>query len=262
MLVVSNGAFKSGSTWLFNILRDMTNFPPPPEAYLNPDWINPSIHPDKLADFLDQIDLSTENYLAKNHFKTEAQRELLLSHQNVVVLDIQRDLRDVVVSSYYHFCRVEGYNANFGTFYWQKGRHIAHEVRKYHRLWNIVSPRIYVSSYERLTSDFDSEVELIGRFLGINLSERDIWTIKNETSLNKLRQRYGEQNEKQQFFRKGAVGDWHNHFSRLMLTDIAKIERQGLENFRIIDKVIAKLSRNLEAAGGRYSLIRKEMLPE
>jgi hypothetical protein len=68
MLVVSNGAFKSGSTWLFNIARSITQFPPPPEPYLNPEWVNPSIHPDELKALLAEESLAETDYLVKNHF--------------------------------------------------------------------------------------------------------------------------------------------------------------------------------------------------
>lgn len=36
MLIIDNGAFKSGSSWLFKIISCMTNFPAPPTEYLNP----------------------------------------------------------------------------------------------------------------------------------------------------------------------------------------------------------------------------------
>src|SRR5690606_36975030 len=134
MLIIANGAFKSGSTWLYNILLELTGFPPPPPEYLNPTWRNPSIAPEQLAPLLKTLTPTTD-YLVKNHFGRPFERDLLLSSPHVRVLDIQRDLRDVVVSAYYHVQRKEGYAGDFATYYWEQGRTTAQEVMKYRALW-------------------------------------------------------------------------------------------------------------------------------
>jgi hypothetical protein len=166
MLAIANGAFKSGSSWLFKILCCITQFPPPPKAYLNLEWKNPSLHPNQLAKFLASEDFSTQNYLCKNHFGNSRERNLLLSYPNVFVFNIKRDLRDVVVSAYYHDCRVQGFEGSFEDYYWVWGRLHAHKVRKYHSVWDVSSPQVYVSSYERLKQDFTLEVNEIANFLG------------------------------------------------------------------------------------------------
>jgi hypothetical protein len=224
MLIVSNGAFKSGSTWLYNILVELTVYPAPPVEYLNPEWRNPSIVPDRLSVLLQTLTPDT-NYLVKNHFGKSHERDLLLSNPHVRVLDIQRDLRDVVVSAYYHARRKEGYTSDFNTYYWEHGRKTAQEVVRYHELWAVNSPQVYVSSYERLHEQFAEEVSRIATFLNRSVSADQIDRIHEITTLDSLRERYHEQDQSQKFFRKGIIGDWQNHFDEAMLADLDKLSQ-------------------------------------
>ncbi|WP_456426207.1 sulfotransferase domain-containing protein [Rhodocaloribacter sp.] len=230
MLVIANGAFKSGSTWLFNIVRSMTGFPGIPEAYQNPGWDDPSIAPEKLWELLARLDYAGQDYLVKNHFEKKRQRDLILAHRDVRVLNIRRDLRDIVVSAFYYQRRKHGYRGDFEAYYWEMGRSIADHVRRYHALWDVPDARVYTSSYEALKSDFQAEVQRIGHFLGLALSPEDAKRIREETSLLALRAKYGETDKpsEERFFRKGAVGQWTEYFDEAMQRDIERIERQGL----------------------------------
>lgn len=231
MLIVSNGAFKSGSTWLFNILRELTTFPAPPVAYLQPHWVNPSIDPKQLKAFLESHHHRSQNYLIKSHFNTLSQRRLLLSDPEVYIFNIKRDLRDVIVSAYYHDCKKHHYPGSFDQFFWSRGLVHASRVVRYHRLWDIQSPRIYVSSYQRLHQAFETEVQEMASFLNLSISMQDLNRIADQTTLHNLRQKYGETEDQTDilFFRKGTIGDWQNHFTESMLTELASIEQgQGL----------------------------------
>ncbi len=223
MLIVANGAFKSGSTWLYNILLELTGFPPPPAEYLNPEWRNPSIAPEQLTPLLKSL-TPTDHYLVKNHFGKAHDRELLLSSPHVRVFDIQRDLRDVVVSAYYHVQRKEGYTGDFASYYWQEGRHTAQEVVKYHATWDAASSQVYVASYESLHHDFSGEITRIAAFLNLTPDAAEIERIHRVTTLDSLRKRYQEQDRTQKFFRKGVIGDWESHFDQAMQDDLGQIK--------------------------------------
>jgi len=252
VLVIVNGPFKSGSTWLFNIVSCMVDHTPLPAGYQNPRWNNPSIHPRKLADFVARVDYQRTNYVSKNHLCTVRERDFILAQEGVRVLSITRDLRDVVTSAYYHYRRKEGYAASFETFYWQRGRGIANFVRWYNRLWGVPSPRLYVASYERLLADFTGEVRQIGKFLGLALDDGEIERVRGETTLEALREKYGqsEDDEKPTFFRKGVAGDWMSHFDEKMLRDIEKIERSGMS---LLDRVVFKLGQLRGAFSGEVT---------
>lgn len=106
-----------------------------------------------------------------------------------------------------------------------------------------------MTSYERLLADFASEVQQIGEFLGLALDDDEIERIRRETTLEALREKYGqsEDDEKPTFFRKGVVGDWMGHFDERMLRDIKKIERSGMS---LLDRAMFKLGQ-LKGAFGR-----------
>jgi hypothetical protein len=73
------------------------------------------------------------------------QRDLILSYNDVNVLNIKRDMRDVVVSAYYHECCNSGYEGSFQDFYWQRGRTVAQRVADYHEVWSVESSRVHTA---------------------------------------------------------------------------------------------------------------------
>ncbi|MEO0769366.1 MAG: sulfotransferase domain-containing protein [Cyanobacteria bacterium J06649_4] len=250
MLIVSNGAFKSGSTWLYNILAEMIEASSPPQQYLHSGWVNPSIHRDQLANFLSEVDFSSHIYLTKNHYSKQKQREQLLAHDNIYILDIERDIKDVLVSAYYHFLRLEDMAIDFDTYYWSEGRLVVNRIKNYHQLWAQPSPQIYVSSYLRLKQNFEAEVREISNFLGLALSSEAIQRVQTNTSLDSLRKKYGERggkgvkappckvsSDKIDFFRKGVVGQWQDYLTPKILADVERVEQEGLT---IFEKAVCK----------------------
>jgi Sulfotransferase domain len=230
MLVICNGAYKSGSTWLFNIVAQLADFKLPPKSYQNTKWRNPSIDPDKLVDFLSTMDFAQENYISKQHIVDFRQRDLLLSTPNLFVLDIARDVRDVVVSAYYHHRRDGRFVGSFEDFYQIEGRLIAHQVSRYHDVWRGRNDKVLIASYEALHADFVAELQRIAAFLGLPVSPALVERIRHETSIDRLRARYGEADQPadQRFFRKGMVGSWQDHLSLPFAEELRAIEAHGL----------------------------------
>ena len=234
MLIICNGAIKSGSTWLYNILVNLIDLERPPEKYLTANsrkrQSNPCIRPDCLAEFLATEDFRSVDYISKNHLGRPEHRDLVLGHEQVFVFDIERGIRDVVVSSYYDERNRNGYQGNFPEYYWKSGRYVADQVIRYHQIWRNAGPRFCMISYEGLHEDFPAEVLRIGRVLGIDLDDARIEALREKTSLGQLRKRYQDQPLYQgdRFFRKGTIGDWENHFDPAMTRDIEMVEQQGI----------------------------------
>lgn len=229
MLVMANGAFKSGSTWLRDTVLRMGDFAAIPRPYRLPEnaqWLNPV----KLEAFLDEVDCRSVNYISKSHLFGRPYVGMLLSRPGVRVLDISRDIRDTIVSHYHHLVREGRIREGFGPYYWKLGRYKAYQLLLYHASWDTGSPRVYQSSFERLKTDFDAEVRRIADFLGFAVSNERIEEIREETSIDRLRKRRGEdaKGEDQRFYRKGAMGDWQRHFDEPMLRDLEQIQRRGL----------------------------------
>ncbi|MDZ7829177.1 MAG: sulfotransferase domain-containing protein [Halofilum sp. (in: g-proteobacteria)] len=146
------------------------------------------------------------------------------------VFDIERDVRDVVVSSYYDMRNRHGYTGSFARYYWREGRFTADWVSRYHALWRNAGPRFCMVSYEGLHEDFASEIERIAEVLGLSPDPKRIEQLRQQTSIGSLRKRYEDQPLYQgdRFFRKGVVGDWRNHFDAAMTRDIEHIEAHGI----------------------------------
>jgi Sulfotransferase domain len=230
MLLLANGAYKSGSTWLFRIVHELTGFSLPPKPYHRPGWEGTGVKPEMLKQFLDEVDYANHNYTFKAH--VFFRYHLLAGRPNVKVLNVTRDTRDVIVSAF-HYERMKGrYTGDdFSNYYWTKGRHVVHFVTHYNRLWARAN-NSFCASYEALLNDFENEVRRITAFIGFDATDEAIEKVKQSTSLDQMRAKYNEVSKDgtMQFYRKGGVGDWQNHFKEAELADLAKIERRH-ENF-------------------------------
>jgi len=232
MLVLANGAFKSGSTWLRNVVQQFLLHEPIPRPYRDPKydhWIDPK----KIKALLDTNLCSEHVYLSKAHIYDENTRDIILSSTDTKILNIKRDLRDVLVSSYYHTKRLNKYTGDFRTYYWYFGRLKAYQICQYHRVWNIPSDQVLLTRFENLKQDFDVEIQKISMFLGVTLSRNQVQHIKNETSMERMRQRRGESTlpEEKRFYRRGQIGEWTNYFDQNMIEDLTHIETHGLSLF-------------------------------
>jgi hypothetical protein len=233
---------------MFNILSEMHPFAQIPEEFiLDTKNVNPEIRYDKLSDLLRNLDYRANDYLIKNHFGAKEQRDLILSFQDVFVFDIERDLKDIVVSGYYYDMKFRDPSdrETFKRYYWTEGRYLADLVRNYHTVWNEAPrARSMLVSYGRLKEKFSEEVKEMGRFLGLELDEAELKRISDATSIGNLREKY-EDNGDIKFFRKGVVGDWVNHFQGQMLGDIEAIENSGIDGLSFFRKNYGRLMKRL-----------------
>jgi hypothetical protein len=226
MLLVCNGAYKSGSTWLFRILQSMTGFGGVPKAYGASGWEGTGIHPPLLGRFLRRENYRDQNYIIKGHFFERA--HLLMNRPGVKVANIRRDTRDVVVSAFFYE-RMKGFETpeDIGTYYQRRGWKVARMVVQYNRLWEN-RPGTYMSSYDALHNDFAAECCRLAAFVGVSIADADIERIREENKLSKLKEKYDERSAdgSQSFFRKGVIGDWKQHLTDDIAADIERIEKQ------------------------------------
>jgi len=236
VLVVCNGAAKSGSTWLYNIVSNIADFRWPDSQFLSKsNTKHPTIKEIQLGAFLKTEGFQSQNFISKNHYGKEQHRALLLSSPYTRIFDMCRDTRDVIVSSYYDECRRNGFSGSFGDYYWQTGRLLVESIGRYHKVWEGPHPQIFVTSYEALKTEFDDEVRKIGFFLGTEVGDEDLARIDEASNINSLRQSYKDDAQyntrNNPFFRKGEIGDWKNHFDTKMVNDYEEIERNGIGKF-------------------------------
>ncbi|WP_224483070.1 sulfotransferase domain-containing protein [Robertkochia aurantiaca] len=220
MLVIANGAFKSGSTWQRNIIRHFMDFSPLPEAFRSPHH-DSFIHTDKLQEIVDSDIIREKNFLAKAHiFKKEHIEILTRNTSDVYVFMIQRDIRDAIVSHYNHFINVRRIKPSFNQYYWTVGRFKAMQILKYNQNWATYTDNVLHSSFEQLKTHTRDEVLKFAEFLGVNPDTLDLESIIENTSLNKVR----EKSDRKWFFRKGKIGDHKNYLTGKMEADLKKLE--------------------------------------
>ncbi len=239
-IILANGAFKSGSTWLREIIKEMAPFAAIPPRYADEKYAH-WVHLGKLDAFA--RDESVEgNFLSKSHIYLPSMVKRVLSLECVSVVNIERDIRDVVVSAYYHYKRVnKKENLTFGDYYRRVGRYKAAEVLQYNLSWKIDHPRVLLTSYEALKSDFDGEVGKVADFLGFSVTPDDLSRIRTETSMENLQRKRGEDKrpEAERFFRKGIVGDWTSHFDPSEIVDLENIAKNGLKGLDRMKYLVA-----------------------
>jgi hypothetical protein len=148
--------------------------------------------------------------VSKNHLSAASDRKLLLESgfKNVYVLNITRDIRDVVVSAYYHALRVDGYRGSFAEYFSERGVNVAKLVCLYNELWSGEHDRLHVSSYERMQLDGVREIGQLAGFLGLGLDAEKIVEVHEKTRFDAWKERTGSAH-----MRKGIIGDWKNHLS-------------------------------------------------
>jgi len=251
MLVIANGAYKSGSTWLFRIVHAMTGHALPPDAYARPNWGGTGVRPDMLAQFLDQIDYHDRGYVFKAHLYWSW--PVVAGRRNVRVLNIVRDLRDVVVSAFYYE-RMKGNHHfdHFPDYYWSKGRHVAHFVTHYNGLWSR-APNAFIASYESLKSDFPAEVRRLAGFLEMDVDDDQIERVRTATTFERMRALYDQVSDDgaMHFYRKGDVGDWRSHFDEESLNDVRRIERRHASYPSGVDLLVHRIR-------GRFQRSKRE----
>ncbi|MDX2367659.1 MAG: sulfotransferase domain-containing protein [Colwellia sp.] len=250
MLVICNGAAKSGSTWLYNIVQNLMEFEWPDEKYISrSNTKHPTIKEKFLEKFVQTEDYVTSDIVSKNHYGKEFHRQALLADENTRIIDMSRDTRDVIVSSYYDSCRRNNYQGTFADYYWKEGRLLVDYMKRYHDVWDIEHPQILQTSFEALKTDFVNEVKKIAAFLQLDLTAEAIDELDKKTNIESLRKNYKDDQqyntEKNPFFRKGAIGDWKNHFNDKMTYDYERIKANGIGKYDLIylrNRIVEKVS--------------------
>lgn len=233
MLVVSNGAFKCGSTWLFNVLTSLQKFEwPEPDFLTKGNAKHPAIAEPQLQRYMAEGSFESRDVISKNHLDKPEHRALLLSSKAVRVVCMTRDSRDVIVSAYYHDQRKKLFDGSFADYYWQEGRTILPRLTRYQQTWAEPHAQKTATTFEALKTDFEAEVVRIAELLGLSADAATVEKIHQETSLDSLREKYQDapshRTAEADFFRKGEMGDWRNHFDDKILADHDRICRDGI----------------------------------
>jgi len=253
MLIICNGAFKSGSSWLHAILVELAivkklNLQKVPEKYTNDINSPTTIIESQIENFLLTEDFGLNNYLTKSHFFKKKTLRKKYS-DNVKVLFIERDMRDAIVSHYFHIINKYRYKLSFSFYYYFIGRYKAFEISLFNYRCKKFRGEENFFHFSDLISDFEITVREIALSLGITeISDQEVKQIKEQTTLDKLREELKKGNisyyptnrdDNWRLFREGKVGSWRKYFKTRHIKDISRIEKG---KFSILSKVVYTLT--------------------
>jgi hypothetical protein len=252
MLIICNGAFKSGSSWLHAILVELSivkklDLQKVPHKYTNDINSPTTIIESQLENFLLIEDYDFNNYLTKSHFFKKKTLRRKYS-DNVKILFIERDMRDAIVSHYFHMKNKYSYKPSFSFYYFFVGRYKAFEIALFTYRCKKFRGEEYFFHFSSLISDFEGTVRQIALSIGITeISNEEIKQIKEQTTLDKLREELKKGNisyyptnkdDNWKLFREGKVGSWRKYFKARHVKDISRVE-QG--KFSILSKIVYTL---------------------
>lgn len=251
-LVLANGAFKSGSTWLREILLHLlevaTNFEFPSEYAVRglPWWIRP----ERIDKFMKDSRSSDSVFISKSHIFLGNEVAQICRCENIYVINISRDSSDVAVSAFHHFSREFGIKIPFNVWYWLIGRYKVKEVCDYNTAWAGVNGSILCVTYEKLLTDFCGQVRMMTDFLGVlPLSAEQYDALMDKTSIRSLRIRAansGSYLPPPEFFRVGQADSASKVISHKIKADIEKINSNQISyGFKIMYIILFRARREI-----------------
>lgn len=247
MIIICNGAFKSGSTWLYLIVEELLKLKKVSfNEEINTKWVSTKNNNFLFSDSsihqaIPAYQQKKGAYLSKTHLlEKESYKFLKDSSGDVKVLFIARNLGDAVISHYHHVITQTGKKISFNKYYKMIGRYKAKEITTFdeNRL-NYLPNTLYIK-FENLKNDFDNQVKDIAAELGFTVLQEEIDFIKEETSLNKLKDKakkgelshYSKNSEKaSKLFRKGRIGESEKLLNDNQKNDLDKIEKNKTSLF-------------------------------
>lgn len=179
VLILNNGAPKSGTTWVQKICVKMLD-PDFPDRKWRNFWKNPSIDPEKLQQYHASREWQEGRVLVKTHFAYEPKYSFLLE-PNVRIIVTSRNLPDSVLSWFYHQVRKKGVGLEekdgwLGTV----GFEFADRLIEHRHTWRGKSNVLDVR-YEDMLADAPGKVAEIAAFLDADISPKRAARIAERT---------------------------------------------------------------------------------
>lgn len=197
MLFINNGVPKSGSVWLHNISRDILGGDKSPsDQWRRDDWGAPSIHPDRLADYLSSGEHLERDVLIKTHLPAKEPYLSLFATEGVVPILTIRNLMDSILSLYHHHKRKGWTTLEIADWWEEKGQFSARGHIRHRDGWHEAS---HVFSFEERLRDPIGEIMRLATVLGAEISPTRAYEIAQSRSA----QRQGDPTGR---IRTGTVG--------------------------------------------------------
>jgi hypothetical protein len=214
---------KVGSTWLYNIMRDLTGFWevfPPYNKFRELRIVR--IPLENLYSYLVSLKKG-KGYLIKSH--SFPPNDIKSVESSIKFITMFRDPRDVLVSSM-HYATILGVEeGGWGDTF--NNLEEKERLRQFvlngdfiydrFRAWQDYDNRLVIR-YEDMKEDIEGCIQSVLDYGNLsNVSKESIRkSIDANSFIKKARRKVGKE-DKKSFFRKGIVGDWTNHFDDELL---------------------------------------------
>jgi len=233
--VVLNGAPKCGSTWLVQLFRASHAGIRVPEEVQNKGWGNSSVSGSGIARMMELLSAggSDATFYSKQHWpdpEDSVIRQALQSGK-IVVCNIYRDARDMLVSRYYHNRRLGKTRLDLEAFLKHEMRQFLSDNLEYHDKWLSWAAngsdrgRYVLSSYEALCHDLPKHgarfLELVLGRIGRPVNQDLLVKWANETHFSN----YGNTGEGK-FLRKGTAFGWKDDLTDRQSAEILQACRE------------------------------------
>lgn len=186
-----------------------------PDEFQDPAWANPSMKRDRLREFLIDGHAARGNYLVKNHFAVPRERNAMLFNPACKVIMTFRDMRDSVVSRYFHHKRANEVpeDGTFQDFFWApeppNGKQTLEYMSQYVGTWDVEDDTLWKVRYEDLHTDVGAAVRSLALFLDVDPAIVDL------DEVTRLSRPTPPRSNVDAHIRTGRPGDWHNHLGDL-----------------------------------------------
>jgi len=202
--IIGNGAPKTGSTWVAELLNNLPGVHPVPERFVNK-WAWPSVQDEMAEQAASELGPSHVLYFSKQHWTKET---WLLGVPGIRVINSIRDIRDTLVSRYNHDIRLSQVpQMTISEYLPLHGQSLVAAFCNYHDRWlsapDLTRDNYHVVSYEGLTADLTGAAASLANFCGLAATPESIAPIAEKTRFDKHKVR-GEG----EFFRKGQAGSF------------------------------------------------------
>ncbi len=246
MLIIANGAFKSGSTWQRDILQCILEYAKVPLKYASKK--NPHLIAEReLPNFIKNEDIHARNYITKAHIYNEEIIKKIINRKDVYIFIITRSPEDAIVSHYHHIKNLKKLDFEFSKYYWKIGRYKLMQICNYQKTWKEFesAENVYYSTFEALKRNFEGEIKGYLEFLGISGHQELINKIVEKTDINTKR----KESNRAWFFRKGITGESKDYIDSKIRVDIDNIKDEEISvKDRFIYLIIIEARQKLKKA--------------
>jgi hypothetical protein len=154
--------------------------------------------------------------------------DILINQDNIKIINIDRDIKDIIVSHYHHLLNAKKISGDFKSYFYKWGKYKAKQCIDYKKAWTDYD--CLKLKYSDLINYNKATIIKMAEYLDININDEEICSIQNETDIDNLRinSKKKNLNEENWFYRKGEMGDWKNFFDNEMILKIQSIESNSL----------------------------------